>query len=197
MSQTEIDDPPKPPPRVESAAEIRKLVESALSNPETREKLTKMARVRLQSHSIFGSHAEDLVSDAIARAWQRHETYEPDRNPVIAWLYGYLNMVLLEFSRRNRRTPMTGYDDSAFEKLVAEANEQAEQADSFLQAKTCLEKLPAKTRRMFEMRAMDDCPFSEIAKRFGVTETGARQTVQRAKKELRQLLSDPRTEGRS
>ena len=197
MSQNQTLAPPKPPRQGDDLRNNRKLVEAAIADPSILEKLTKTARTRLQSYSILGSHAEDLVGDTIARAWEKVETYNPEQKPILNWLYGYLNNVILEFSRRNRKIPRTGYDDSMFEKLVTEADQQAELIDSFIRAKACLRELPANTRRVFEMRVFDDCSYGAIAKRLGITEVNARQIFNRTKQELKEQLADSRTEGQS
>jgi RNA polymerase sigma-70 factor (ECF subfamily) len=121
------------------------------------------------------AHAEDVVQDALLRALRAYPRLQHAEH-LRAWLYRVTTSAAMDHHRRRRREVLTdeppaqatedGYDDGAFEALIAPLSERA--------------------RTVLRLRFVDDLDYEQLAARLGCSQEAARQRVSTAIRMLRE-----------
>ncbi|MBI1212592.1 MAG: sigma-70 family RNA polymerase sigma factor [Alphaproteobacteria bacterium] len=132
--------------------------------------------------------ADDLCQEALAKAWQNRETFEPGTN-IKAWLFRILRNQFYSDKRRDwRQTP---WDDAALEPaLVAGASQDT--ALAFSDAVRALHRLPAEQREALILVAVGGFSYEEAANICGCAVGTIKSRVARARQELEVLIAAPR-----
>ncbi|HVE72616.1 MAG TPA: RNA polymerase sigma factor SigZ [Thermoanaerobaculia bacterium] len=134
-------------------------------------------------HSRVRDHAaaEDIVHDVLLRALERQSQLRDDQK-LAPWLYQMTRNAIVDHHRGTR--PM----DELPQDLVAPEPEP--QALSHLaQCLTPLiARLPEPYRTAFRMSEVDGVTQQEVAKRLGISLSGAKSRVQRARAKLQELV---------
>lgn len=133
------------------------------------ERLAPEIRNFVATRASSAHMVDEVVQSAFVTAFTRLSAYRPAGN-LGGWIKGIARNHLLEELRRQRRS--VGVGDLA-EQLVADdclANfEQVEQieqqAHDAARLRTCLERLPERTRRLIERRYWHDEALADLAKR--------------------------------
>ena len=183
------------PGRVEDAAALRALGEAvvpATYGPldaayaammlEERPALLRYAR-KLTNEA---SAAEDLVQDALLRAWAARTRFQPGTN-FRAWLFRIARNAFLSGLRRTRRH--VGWNPEAHDRLMISAPMQD---DAVYQAdfEKALQLLPVEQAEAFLSVTRDDTPYAVAAERLGIERGTLSSRVARARSTLRMRCLD-------
>lgn len=150
------------------------------------------ARLRMTRQLERHLTAEDLVQDIWCRAWSRLHSYQASSS-FRAWVIGIARFVLVEKYRwlqagaRVDHGPLGGGPDPT--SIPAEAtsiSRKVARAESLARLIRRVESLSESERKLFLLRALEDRPFPEVARRMGLSLATAQKRWQR----LRQALGD-------
>jgi RNA polymerase sigma factor (sigma-70 family) len=139
--------------------------------------------------------AADLTADVFLAVIDSAHTYRPDRGGVVGWMFGIAhNVVAAEYRRAHRQSAATRR--IAGRRLldtadIARIEERIDAESSARQVYRALAGVPAATRRLLELVAVDGLPVAEAAVALGMSPIAARVRLHRARKQLRDLLTDP------
>ena len=138
--------------------------------------------------------AVDLMADTFTTALERREQYRGmDDEQLSGWLWSIAQSILRDHERRGEtarrgarrlgreRRELTDQEIERIEELASSENLRAAVGRS-------LDRLPEEQREAVRMRVIDGLPYSEIAARLGLTESGTRTRVTRAMRHLRGML---------
>jgi RNA polymerase sigma-70 factor (ECF subfamily) len=125
--------------------------------------------------------AEDLVQETFARAWKAWGTLRDDK-AVKAWLFSILHREHARLYERKRLE--TAELDPEAEWAAAEAG-----VESALSLRQALERLPLAYREPLLMQVLGGFACGEIAAALELTEAAVLQRVSRARRAMRETLS--------
>lgn len=189
-----------------SAGEAARQRELAALRPD----LVRFARLQLRDDAA----AEDVVQEALLAALGNPAAFE-NRSTLKTWVFGILRHKIVDQIRSRTREPNLGalVDDpdddgeDAAERLAAGLFDErghwrrevrpgrwADPEDSFEQKQfwavfeACLDRLPAKTARVFSMREILGLETGEICKAAGISATNCWVVLHRARQALRACL---------
>lgn len=127
--------------------------------------------------------AEDLLQDVFLRATQHLETFCAVNNRR-AWLFQVARNAVIDYYRKHRPS------DPLPDDLAAAAPED----DPLAPLCTCLvnqiEALPPADREALKLSELDGVPQKDVARAQGLSVSGAKSRVQRARVKLRDLIVD-------
>jgi RNA polymerase sigma-70 factor (ECF subfamily) len=184
----------------------------AVSRPgaATRDEVLRLAdehRAELLAHCyrMLGdlAGAEDVVQDALVRAWRGWESFE-GRSSVRTWLYRIatnLCLTALQSSRRRILPSMLGTDEPAPADVMwidpIPSGDPADLVEDRIGLRLALiaslQYLPARQRAIFLLREGLGLPAAEIADVIGTTVPGVKSALQRARARLDEVA--PSTDG--
>jgi RNA polymerase sigma-70 factor (ECF subfamily) len=136
----------------------------------------------LAVRQVGSTDAEDVVQEALVRAWQRHSTYQPDRGSPRAWLVG----VLLGQSRRHRvrrRPPTVATDEPA------DGRGSLSPADR-LDVERAVGALPRRQREVITLYYLADLGVAEVAQVLGISAGSVKSHLHDARANLRTALEE-------
>ncbi len=153
-----------------------------------------------------GADAEDLVADAVARAWSAIATLE-DRGRVRAWLFRILhNCYISDYRKKSVRPVEWSYDERSVdgeeddlalwlgeqsdEFLVWWANPEREFANRLLgqDIMAAIEELPEVFRTVITLVTIEGLPYDEAAEILGVPPGTVRSRMKRGRTLLQKAL---------
>lgn len=127
--------------------------------------------------------AEDVVQRVAQELARRFDEYDPSR-PFTRWALWIANSRVTDFYRVQGRRRVV-FSDELLQKL---ADTIAEQADGRSQRREalegCLDGLPEKSRRMLELRYVDELSAAEVAREIGSTGGSVRVLLTRVRAAL-------------
>jgi len=130
--------------------------------------------------------AEDIVQEAMVRAWSRSADFDPRRARFTTWLYRIVVNLCIDHRRRVRPEPMPDYLDppdpaiSADERLV-----RGEQHAVLAQA---LKNLPVRQRAAMTLVYDEGLSGAETARILGLSTKAVERLLARARATLRERL---------
>lgn len=144
---------------------------------EFREPLKAFISKRIHNEAL----AEDMVHDVFMKIHNRIESLkEPDKLP--AWIYQIARNSIIDSYRKRQ---MIGSADLSH----LEQNEMIQTPDDLnTVVRSMIEKLPQQDKEILLLSDFDGIKQAEIAERFGISLSGAKSRVQRARKKLKELL---------
>jgi RNA polymerase sigma-70 factor (ECF subfamily) len=140
--------------------------------------------------------AEDALSRAMLKAWDKLPGYAATITDLRAWLARLISNLCVDIHReRRRRTRST----VSLEEMVAADKEpappcQRSPEDALLSREllghvmTVVDELPARLREPFVLRVLQETPYREIAERLTLTGDNTRKRVQQARAIVRECL---------
>jgi RNA polymerase sigma factor (sigma-70 family) len=136
----------------------------------------------LAVREVGSADAEDVVQDALVRAWRRRSTYRQDRGSSRAWLVG----VLLDQARRHRvrRRPAT-----VFSRDRAGRTEPVSPADR-LDVEHAIRALPRRQREVITLYYLADLSVFEIGQLLGISAGSVKSHLHDARARLRVALEE-------
>lgn len=163
--------------------------------------LLRFAILQLRNESL----AEDVVQDALISVLEKPENFA-GQSTLRTYVIGIMKYKILDVLRVSRRERQfepeeDQSDDDVIDALFAadghtqqmprrwgDPDATLEQKDFFRVMEICLEKLPAKTARIFMMREWLDLETDEICKELGISTSNAWVMLYRARIRLRECL---------
>jgi RNA polymerase sigma-70 factor (ECF subfamily) len=146
---------------------------------ELRSELVRFVRSRV----VDGAAADDIVHDVLLRAWRELQGPEPPVH-LRGWLYRVTRNAIVDHYRSRRPTEELPEE---VEKAPRAAEGEAERELAGCLA-PLLDGLPASYRAALSLSEVDGLPQREIARREGLSLSGAKSRVQRARRMLREAL---------
>ncbi|MFE0461342.1 RNA polymerase subunit sigma-70 [Kitasatospora sp. NPDC058965] len=147
--------------------------------------------------------AEDLVQDALLRAWKARDGYDPQRASVRTWLYRITTNVCLTALAGRARRPLPsglgapGDDPGApltpspevpwLEPFPDRRFDLAARADLRLAWTAAVQALPARQRAVLVLREVLEFSAAEVAEQLGTSVAAVNSTLQRARRTVRAL----------
>ncbi|WP_375480783.1 RNA polymerase sigma factor [uncultured Jatrophihabitans sp.] len=127
-----------------------------------------------------GQDADDVVQDALARAWRRRSTFDPDRGSTRVWLMSFVAGEARARWRRLREP--VAYDLRLSSPSFEEPNEVT------TDVRAVIATLPRRQRTAIILRHYVDLEYAEIAVLMGCSVGTVRSTLHDARKALRTRL---------
>jgi RNA polymerase sigma-70 factor (ECF subfamily) len=166
-----------------------------------RPQLVRFAQLQLRNEAL----AEDAVQDALIAVLEKPERFA-GQSSLRTYVTGILKFKIIDCLRAaTREVQLDPGEDQSDEELIdalfvadGHTREQPrdwgnpdatlEQKDFFRVLEICLEKLPAKTARIFMMREWLELETDEICKELAITTSNAWVLLYRARLRLRECL---------
>jgi len=163
--------------------------------------LLRFAVLQLRNDAV----AEDVVQDTLIAVLEKPEQFA-GQSSLRTYITGILKHKIIDVMRASKRVRQFDVADDESEDDVIDALFKAdghtidqprawgdpdatlEQKDFFRVMEICLEKLPAKTARIFMMREWLELETEEICKELGVSTSNAWVMLYRARLKLRECL---------
>jgi RNA polymerase sigma-70 factor (ECF subfamily) len=128
------------------------------------------------------ANAEDMVHDVFLKIHNRIDTLkEPDKLP--AWIYQIARNSITDSYRKNHQMVNS---DGLLEIEQQESIDTPEDLSRVVQS--MVEKLPTQDKEALLLSDFQGMKQAEIAQRLGISLSGAKSRVQRARKRLKELL---------
>lgn len=137
------------------------------------------AMANLAARLAGGAQREDVVQDALSRAWQRWETYDADRGSPRTWL---LAIVADRARRSRRRLPRLTTRSAAAAVMPQETDVDLERA---------IDRLPRRQRMAVELHYFVGLTTSETASVMSCAEGTVKSALHDARSNLRRALEQP------
>ncbi len=134
--------------------------------------------------AISGFHdAEDVVQRIAQELARRFDEYDPNR-PFTGWALWIAKSRVIDFYRVQGRCRVV-FSDDLLQKLAETIAEQADGRNQRREAlEACLDGLPEKSRRILELRYVDELPAAEVAREIGSTSGSVRVLLTRVRTAL-------------
>lgn len=127
--------------------------------------------------------AEDIVHDVFVKAYRHRDELE-NRVNLRAWLYRITRNTIVDYYRLRRKTEALP-DDLAGDDASAGRDAEHELARCLL---PLIAGLPERYRDALTLADLDGLPQREVAARQGISLSGAKSRIQRARRMLRDVL---------
>lgn len=145
--------------------------------PSTAIDAHRSALVRFVASRIDDDAAEDIVHDVLVRAYGRRDQLRDDAK-LLPWLYQMTRNAIVDHHRARRPAAELPEDLTAPE---AERDAYRELASCVI---PLIEELPPHYRDAVQLSEIDGLALHETAKRLGISLSGAKSRVQRARAKL-------------
>jgi RNA polymerase sigma factor (sigma-70 family) len=133
------------------------------------------AMARLASRMTSSSERDDIVQEALSRAWTRRSTFDPNRGTAAAWL---LAITADQAGRAwRRRRPLIGLLPSRIQPI-----------DETIDLELAVARLPERQRLVIDCVYFVGLSVAETAGVMGRSEGTVKSTLHDARKHLRALL---------
>jgi len=130
---------------------------------------------------------DDVFQEVALVLWEKFDQYDPSR-PFGAWARGIAANKMLQRRDKQGRLPSPFPPESVVAILDA-FERQDEQADPESEAlEICIHKLPARSRKMLELRYAESLAVSEIAQRVNATAASVFKTLSRLRSTLLECI---------
>jgi RNA polymerase sigma-70 factor (ECF subfamily) len=150
--------------------------------------------LREAARRLTGSidEADDLVQDAVMRAWTFWERFEPGSNSR-AWLHRILVNTFINAYRKRRRERdlyRAAAEETRREQTTVSVLRQAERDGLGDEVGAALKALPTEFRAVVELVDLHDLSYREVASELGCPIGTVMSRLHRGRKQLHGLLSD-------
>ena len=139
----------------------------------------------LRSRVPSESDADDLLQEVFVRVLERIGSLR-QANRLESWVYQVARNAVADFYRRRSPRPADPVEDVADPHGEATRGNQNRAVAAWLSL--MIGALPATLREAVRMYEIDGLSQSEIARRLGISLSGAKSRIQRARRQLEQLL---------
>ena len=149
---------------------------------ELYEEMAPMAMGVCMRYSRSREQAQDLMQDGFLRVFEKLRTLkEPEK--VGAWIYQIMVNVCMDYLKSLR--PMQSLDDAVGEAVTLPL-------DPFGMAEIveAMQQLPPHQRMVFNLVEVEGYSCEETAQSLGLSPSGVRATLSRAKAQLREILKN-------
>ncbi|MCG8492669.1 MAG: RNA polymerase sigma factor [Sneathiellales bacterium] len=147
--------------------------------------------------NISASDAEDALSDATLRAYEKYEENAAQITNERAWFARLLHNICIDIHRSNKRRSrlnekvkeVVTIDTSAFETIELTPESELLNSELGVSLLAAINELPEKTRLPLVMRLVRGEKYDDIAVHLGITNDNARKRVQQGRAVLRRKLA--------
>lgn len=132
----------------------------------------------VRSMVFIATDADDILQDVAMVAWQKFDTYDPDR-PFDLWLFGIArNRVRTYF--RARKNDRLQFSAQTLELIDHDAVDPARQVESSQAAlESCIGKLPDRDHDLIRQRYLKGATNRSVAKQLGWTDSKISRNLSR------------------
>jgi len=131
--------------------------------------------------------ADDLVQDCLERAWAKRDKWD-SRRDMRPWLFSIMHSVYANNARRYKRTPsMISY--SELDDAAAAPDEHVELTMTDLQR--ALDQVSDEHREILLLIGLEQMSYKDSAEVLGIPIGTVMSRLMRARKRLRELMTDP------
>ena len=133
------------------------------------------------------STAEDVASQAFARAWQHAGAYDPRRGAVSTWLLTITRNTAIDTIRVRRPSPLDAdlLDDLLPPATEGDPSDAVAAGDLLARLRSALDRLPEEQRRAVLLATVHSRTSTEIADAEGIPVPTAKHRVQSGLRKLR------------
>jgi RNA polymerase sigma-70 factor (ECF subfamily) len=147
--------------------------------------------------------AEDVVQDALTRAWREAPSFDRTRGSAIAWLITLTRNRAIDLVRARRRRNLHEHDEDRADPEPANLTDTPERAivdaERAAAVRLALDVLRPEQRQVLELAYFSGLSHSEIAAKLdqplGTVKTRIAQAVRRLREELTRFAPQHHTEG--
>jgi len=151
----------------------------------------QIPRLRRYARALTGSReaADDLVQDALERAWTKRALWRPDSN-LRAWLFAVMHNVFVNGLKRAR--PLASLDALGEEGIgeSASSSASAETDAALREMRLALAQLPDEQRQVVLLVGLEQLTYAEAAEVLEVPIGTVMSRLSRGRDRLRQLLDE-------
>ena len=134
---------------------------------------------RYAARLVGPADREDVVQEALVRAWRRHATYDPSRGAPLPWLLA----IVADRARRQRR-------GARYHLELTETDRVGELTLADLDLERALSRLSKRQRMAVDLYYFVDLDVDTTAAVMGCAPGTVRATLHQARATLRQLLGE-------
>ena len=148
-----------------------------------KDKLFRLAKRML----ISTEEAEDATQEVLIRLWNRNDnlkTYNSVEALAVTMTKNYCLDQLKSKRASNLQIVHSNYNDAS-----TNVEREVEGKDNWNFVEQIITELPEQQRLIIQMRDIEECEFSEIAKVLEMNETAVRVALSRARKTIREKLT--------
>jgi len=129
--------------------------------------------------------AEDILQDVFLKIHKNIATLRNEKK-LESWVYQIARNLIIDYYRR--RTPTTSWDDVELPLLLEEEPEDDVRASLVPAVLAMVDCLPAPSREALLLTDYQGLSQKELAQQLGISFSGAKSRVQRARERIKQLL---------
>ncbi len=145
---------------------------------ESSDRLRHFIRARVKDEQT----ADDILQDVFLRALTQIQTLR-DQTKITGWLYQIARRATIDYYRRFQST--VEWDETIVAPDDADETLERELAECLPQ---WIEHLPVSYRDALVMSELEGVPQKQVAKKLGLSLSGAKSRVQRAREKIKQAL---------
>ncbi|HWJ83408.1 MAG TPA: RNA polymerase sigma factor [Nocardioides sp.] len=134
---------------------------------------------RYAARQVGAADADDVLQDALARAWRRRSTYDEARGAPLPWLVA----IVRDRARRHRTRRREHLS-------LVDADRAVAPADADPDLERAIAMLPARQREAVDLYYFVDLDVASVAAVMGCAPGTVRATLHQARTSLRTLLGD-------
>ena len=131
--------------------------------------------------------AEEVVAEAMVRAWRNHHQFDPDRGSERSWVFGIVRTTAADHFRRNRRH-LSAVPDSDVDPAPAESRVDLVAEATLVQ--DALMDLSDNHREVLVLAHFEALKIDEIAHRIGVPPGTVKSRIHYGMRSLRAALEE-------
>ena len=152
-----------------------------------------MPNLRRYARGLTGNKdaADDLVQDALERAWARISLWQR-RGDLRAWLFSILHNVFIDRVRAARATPEEPMNEETLAPVRGTQSDMLEVRD----LGRALMRLPPEQREVLLLVAIEQMSYEEVAKTIAAPLGTVMSRLSRARERLRGILEERETAAR-
>jgi RNA polymerase sigma-70 factor (ECF subfamily) len=152
-------------------------------------------RLRRYARVLCGdvTRADDLVQDALARAWEKRTLWKPGSD-LRAWLFTVMHNVhvnQLALARREARNVSLDAEDERGAAWQVPARGSQFDRIELLELVAQMGRLPVEQREVLLLAAVEEMSYEEIATALGIPIGTVMSRLSRAREKLRRLTAEP------
>lgn len=147
-------------------------------------------RLRRYARALTGdrAHADDLVQDTLARAWEKLSFWQRDTN-LRSWLFTILhNLYVNDVRRRKRRPEVLALDDT---ELDVPQPDTTGGGLVLRDLEAALRRLPDEQRAVLLLVSLEELSYEDTASALSIPVGTVMSRLSRARERLRALMNEP------
>lgn len=142
------------------------------------------------SSSISDFHAtEDIIQNVAIAAHRKHETFDPQQSTYLNWVLGIARHEIQLWRRSQKRDRMILSQDTIAQLAQTESAIQRDLSHEQIALRQCLDRLEKRSRKLIDMRYVDDLKPADIADRLGTSSGSVRVALHRIRQVLRDCMT--------